>query len=834
MKILKNTCVFALAIILIWTAVPCQMQAASKPVFQSKRDYIYENSKTTNWIYTLKNVSKGQTVKWSLSGSGKKFVKLKFTTPRRVTGSTISNAVTLNTNGDSSAKNKKVTVIAKVYNKKGKLITTTKTSSNIRILSTDLTIEDSESGNTTYYTGSSYTFTPTLFPSNSTDTVQWSITDSLGTDVSSYISSTGVFTPLKAGNYTLKATSYSGNSRRCTAKKEIQVKDAVSAISQTGLNTFKVQVPAELVYKLTAESFTIKGSNGTTYGIKSVSAGTDNYINVTTYNNFSNGISYTVTFDSYSRTFTASTGLPTHIELLTTQVVANKPTQIKYALYDQNGVDVTTYYRGSLSFQSTLSDVIISTDYKLTMKQVNTATNLTVTFMPVDSYVRQLVGSGTVVCVANQTAESSNFTITNSSSAPNYNLTNYSDNRKITVGTTSYAHFRALDKNGDVITYDKIEYYSDKENSLIIDRNSGKITAIKNDTVTITVRTISNGVEQYNPYTVTIADAAYLNDITLDRYYITMSNVYNSSYVEYINVSATDQAGYTYPLDNETVTFSGPSSPKVTYNKATDQIAISASGALAGDYSYVASITSGTKTLTATFYVKVVNTAAYGSTSYSLELSNKTVDVSVNKDTSSSDKYVTLKLARKLDDVFSNYATFNVLSITKDGKYYSSNLTNSAQTNAPSYSNTSQLSLLVSAMSSTTSGYYTCKAAEAGTYTVNVSYYRSDNNQLCYDSVDLTVIDSDNAPTATIGQITSNKTCSTALQLAQSCILLDRGTIVDCTVIGTTLSGSKYSIESQKQYHISSVTVETSTLISNGFYVTKQYSVPINQTFTNN
>ena len=832
MKFLKRSCVLLLCMLLVLTVVPCSTPAAAKPKFQTKRTYIYENHKTTDWVYTLKNVSKGQTVKWSLTGSGKSYARLKYATPRRVTSSKISNSISLNTNGSSKAQNKTVTLVAKVYDKKGKFLTKATTSSKIKVLSTGIAITGGASDNAAYYTGSSYAFGTTLTPGNSTDTVKWTVTDALGADVSFYMTSEGVFSTNKSGTYQIKATSYSGTARRYSATKTIQVKDPVSGISQTGLNSFKVQVTPSLFSSLTKDSFKITGSNGTTYPVKEISKSSNNYITVTAYNNFSNGITYTVTFDNLTRSFTASSGLPCRIEILTNQVIANKPTKIKYALYDQNGIDVTAYYPGTLSFRSTLPGVIITTDYKLTMSTVSSATNLTVTFIPANSYIGQLVGSTTVVCVANETAVNTNFTITTSSSEPNYKLTNYSDNHKVSTGSNAYAQFRAVDKNGDAISYDKIEYYSDNSDALIINQTTGRITAIKNATVTISVRTIQNGIEQWYPYTVTITNASYLTSVSLDKQSITMSNVYNSSYVEYINVSAKDQYGNTFLLDNETVSFYGPSYPKVSYNKATNQICVAASGTPVGDYSYTASITCGSHTVNTYFTVKVINTAITGTTTYALAFDNQTIDTAIGKDSTAGDKYATLKLVRNVDNVFSNYATFNVLGISKDGKFYNTNLTNSRQATISTMSNISQLSLLVSTTSYVTNGYYSCKTAEPGTYSIDVSYYRSDG-MLCYDTIKLYITDSNPTPVATVTQTTSTTAYATALQLAKNCIAVDRGTIIDCTVVGTTVAGSNYSIASDTQYHIQSVTVETSTQISSGAYVTKRYVVPVNKTIKN-
>lgn len=836
MKFIKRIFVLSLTIMLILTGIPCQTQAAASPKFKLTRSVLYENSKDFGGVYTytLKNVSKGQIVKWSLSGSGKSYARLRFST-KKVTGSTISNQITIRTNGDTAAMNKTVKLTAKVYKKNGKYWKKVSTSAQLKVLSTGITITGGSTDNT-YLTGSSYSFATTLTPVNSTDSVKWTVTDSSNADVSSYMSSTGVFTPAKAGTYKITASSYAGTAFRASAYRTVQVKDSVSGITQTSLNAFKVQVAPSIASTLTAASFKISGSNGTTVTAKSISTSADGTVTVTVYNNFSNGITYTVVFGNYTRTFTASSGIPMYLELLTTQVTVNKPTKIKYALRDRNGIDVTVYYPGTLSFSSTLtSGVNITTDYKLTMSTIGAATTLTVTFLPLDNYIGQIVGSGTVVCVANETSANTNFTITGSASEPNYKVASYSDNRKTTAGATTYAHFRALDKDGDPIAFSSLTYESSDPDTLII-TPSGKITAIKNGVVTVSVRAVVGGFEQYYPYTVTVTDAAYLTNVTLDTPSLTMSNVYSSNYVKYINVSATDQFGDYFSLDNETVVISGTTSigsPKITYNKANNQIQVTTSGAYAGDYSYVASITCGSHTVTTTFFVKVLNVAITGSTSYVLELDNKTFDLALNKDTVVGDKYNNLKLAKYTDGTFSGYTTFTVNSIAKDGRFYNSNLTAASQLTAPSITNISQLSMLVSSMQWKSNGTYTCKTAETGTYTIEVSYYRPDTASTAYDAISFTLTDSSKVPTATVVQDTSNATCSTALQLAQNCITVDYGTISECSVTGTSVAGSAYKIESNTQYHINTITVDTSTQISSGAYVIKQYPITISKTLKN-
>ena len=111
MKFIKRSCVLLLSMLLVLTMLPTSTPAAVTPKFQTKRTYLYENYSAK---YTLKNVSKGQLIKWSLSGSGKSYARLKITDARRATGSTISNSISINTKGNSAAQNKTVTLVARI------------------------------------------------------------------------------------------------------------------------------------------------------------------------------------------------------------------------------------------------------------------------------------------------------------------------------------------------------------------------------------------------------------------------------------------------------------------------------------------------------------------------------------------------------------------------------------------------------------------------------------------------------------------------------------------------------------------------------------------------
>ena len=137
-KMLAALCVLALVL----TALPAVPAKAATAVPKFKKTYasVYENGVDKGkYTYTLTNLKKGQTVKWSVSGAGKSYVSVK-TASSKVTKSTLSNTVTVKTGGKTAAKNKKVTLTAKIYSAAGKLQYTVKTSAKVKVKPTKVTL----------------------------------------------------------------------------------------------------------------------------------------------------------------------------------------------------------------------------------------------------------------------------------------------------------------------------------------------------------------------------------------------------------------------------------------------------------------------------------------------------------------------------------------------------------------------------------------------------------------------------------------------------------------------------------------------------------------------
>ena len=88
------------------TIVPVSAEAAAKPKFAKTYSSLYENGVDKGvYTFTVKNLTKGQKVKWTVTGTGKSYAKLKKTTTT-VTKTSASNTLTINTKGKTAAKNK--------------------------------------------------------------------------------------------------------------------------------------------------------------------------------------------------------------------------------------------------------------------------------------------------------------------------------------------------------------------------------------------------------------------------------------------------------------------------------------------------------------------------------------------------------------------------------------------------------------------------------------------------------------------------------------------------------------------------------------------------------
>lgn len=826
-RLLAALCVMALVV----TALPGLPVKAATAVPKFKKTYasLYENSSAKGkYTYTLTRLKKGQTVKWSVSGAGKSYVTLAKTSIK-ATKSTMSNKVTVKTKGKTAAKNKKVTIAAKVYSKAGKLQYTVKTTAKIMIRPTKVTLTTT-AGDDVLHVGESYPFSYKVTPSNATYKAKWTVTDENGTDCSSYMSSSGVFKPMKAGVYTIKMSAMIGTKTIKSASKTVEADDYMKSVKQTAANKIEITYSGDMHQDRESGDYTVKNALGSSVVVKNMTFSADGKTaTLTLHSCLKDGTKYTVSDQEEEKSFVASVGIPIELRILTKKVTVDKETPLECALYDQKGIDVTEAYPGTIEYTAEVMNGYIKDDTKLYMTEVNKTATVTANYVSRTNANLRLQNTAVIMCVAAEISDETNFTLTKETSAPDFTATSYKDNRKVSVDSKYYAHFRALDADGSEIEYSSVKYESSDSDTMIV-TESGQVTPIRNGSVKVIVTAVYAGEEYVYSYDVTIAEASYLKDVRLSTYNVKISNVYNEQYSRYIDVTAYDQYGEVYPLTNETASFTDNDMYKqdlVTYDAASDRIVVKASAAISGTYGYTLTLTTGGQKVSVAFNVIVSAVPLTGTETYEVEIDKSKMDLSLNTDISSS-QFVDVRLAKYRGDVFMNYLSFTSATITKDGYYYGDDLSLGGTLAKQTLGASSSLSLKTLDI---TSGV--CRKAETGTYTIALQYYSSEDKVYVTRTAKLTLTDTQDEPKVRIDRIKGNKSCANALELAKNCLTPESGTITECIVTGETKPGSEVELKSGDQVNIRSVTVVNTYKIADGQDVTVTYMVDVYKTLTN-
>ena len=827
-KLLAALCAVAVMLMAL-PAIPAKA-AATVPKFQKTYARLYENSTTKGkYTYTLVNLTKGQTVKWSVSGAGKAYVTVAKDSIK-ATKTTMSNTVTVKTGGKTAAKFKKVALTARVYSSAGKLQYTVKTAAKLMIRPTKVTLVTAEELGDTLRVGESYDLSYTVTPVNATSRNVWTVTESDGTDYSSYISSNGVFKPMKAGVYTIKMTAFIGTKAIKSASKTVKVADYMMSVQQISANQVTLTYSGDMRNALGVRDFTIKNTVGGSIVVKNIEFSEDGKtVTLTMQSNFKDGVTYTIDDKENALNFDASVGVPVLMKILTQKVTVGKETVIEYALYDQKGIDVSEVYRGSIEYTAEVMNGYLKDTNKLFMTEVGKTATVTLKYVSKTDNSVKLEATSVIMCVAAQTSGETNFTLTNSIAAPDFAAGSYKDNRKVSIGSIYYAHFRALDTDKSEIKYTMIKYESSDSDTMIITED-GKVTPIRNGDVKVLITAVYAGEEYSYSYDVTVADAPYLKTIQLSEDHVTMSNVYNTDYRKYIEVTALDQNGERFPLTSETAVFTDNSTYKqnlVSYDVASDRIIVKASTAVPGTYSYTLTLTANGKWASASFSVGVSPVPTSGTEHCEIEIDKSKADLSLNTDISSS-QFANARLAQYRSGVFMNYMSFTSATVMKDGYYYGTDLTAGGKTEKQTISPSSLLSLKILDI---TSGV--CRKAETGTYTIALQYYSSANMGYMTLTTTLTLTDTQDQPEVRIDHVKATKTCASALDLALNCLTVDGGKITECVVTGEEQPGSKVAIKAGDQVNIRSVTVVGTYKIAGGQDVTVTYTVSVGKTLTN-
>lgn len=823
-KMLAACCVFAMII----TMMPIPAQAAT-PRYAKTYKYLYENG-STKGVYTFKlqNLKKGQKVKWSISGTGKAYAKLQKTSTT-VTGTTATNKVTINTGGKTAAKNKGVILVAKIYSSKGKLQYTSKAIGRIRVYPKKVTLSGDALTSGILEIGRSYQVNATITPTNALYAKKWIVTNAAGEDYSDYITSDGVFTPKKPGNYTITCQAKIASKVICTDKADVTVANTVIEVKQVASNKVQAIYASDARDQVTVDSYSIRSAAGSVILPKAVSFSDDGTIvTILTSTLFKDATSYTVSDGNKNISFTASVGKPASIEILTEVVTIKKATPIEYAVYDAQGVDVTASYEGTVTYKSEITNGYLTNEDKVYMTEAGKYGLIEITYTNKADSSIVLSNKKAILCKAPTTSTKTNFTLTTDQKIPVYAASNYKDNRKAAIGTTYYAHFRALEDDGTEIPYDTVDYECSDADTLIIEKD-GKVTPIKQGTVKIVVTAKYAGESYDYVYEVQITEARYLAALKLSTTTLTMSNTYADGYRGYIAVSGLDQNGDAFVLSNETASITETATIKsnmASYNAEKKQIEIMAVGQREDSYSFTLALTQDGKTAKANFVVVVRTPPANGAVRYAVEVDQAVVDLAITNETTS-DRKCTVRLALYRGGVFDGYMSMNSMTIRKGGKYFTADLTeagSSASTSIVVNDTSLNLTLMKIGVDNI------CKKAEVGSYIMEVKFTNSGSSTTIGGAV--TLVDSQTQPVVSVVRTSATQYCDSAVLLARHCLSVTEGEIIECTVTGETKKGSEITLSSGQQVNIASVTVQ-STMTNGGKVIICTSVVPVGKTLKN-
>lgn len=844
-KQVKRELALILAVILVFLCVPMTAQAAAAPAFKKTYSVFYENRANAGlYDITVKNVQKGYILKWRITGKGKNYAA--FDSNKIVAQSgTVTNRLTINSRGEMAfASGERIRITVKVFTAKKVLVDKLTFAGRLQSKAKTVSIDASAIPDLAHVTaGQPYQLRASMTPANTTSKIYWQVQDAVGTDRSSEITETGLWTPTQSGDYTITAMAKNTPTGQPLCSKSVQatVGSFVENVNQTAVDGVYVTFNSPVASQYKDSDFKISSGEASVL-VKKVKYSEDGKTAyITTATNFIDGRKYTVTCSGYSKEFTASVGKPVELSITTSQAQVGKYTTIEYVLLDVNGVDVTGTVdstRGTFRCSADVYNGLLDQQTnRLYMTTIGGIATVTMTYISADGTVN-LTDTKTILCVAQKADEAvgTHFTLTGSQQKPSYKE---EDVRSIAVGDTMYAHFAALDADDHEITYDSVTFKSNDPDSLIISQD-GKITPIKTGVVMIVVTAAQGSYPVTYTYSITINEARYMAELKLAEQAVAMSNTTRTmEYQKEIPVTALDQYGSSYPLTGEAGFVTEASGRKVlaSYDSAENCIRIRTQGEKAGTYTYTLTVTQGGRTISQSFTVLVQEPNSKGTVSYKIEASVEKMDLSVDSSTSGN-KVMKIRLAEYLGGVFNNYRSFTSAVIRKGNAYYSNDMVTCSTAGAITIpgSNVLTLTPLTITADPNNSAVANCQKAEPGIYTVTLYYSTGYNftqpNNLS-ESINIEFTDGQSHPDYTVRSVVTQATAVNALQMVNDCIYVPDGEILDCTAAGTTLTGSAIPVKSGEQIHISTITVKSKVVIATGQTVYVNHVINVGKTLTN-
>lgn len=735
---------------------------------------LYVGDKGTD--YNLSNEYKTNTYNWKISNS-------KLATINAKTGVVTPKApgtVTIRVTARNAKTNKWLKDFTqKVYIKQ-------------RVESVDIASEDFTLG-----TGEVKDLNAVKNPKTSTDVLVYASNDE---KVATVDAKTGVVTGVAPGEATITVYAKGLASSPITSKYnrtdsvKVTVAVGITAVKQTTTNKLQLTFNADVAKTLTVKDLAISNAvTNANQAIKAVSFSEDGKtVTVETYLNYTDAAEYKVVFAEKAISFKASVGKVAAIKLLTNTVDFATATEIKYALYDANGVDVTAVseaYRVVLDVDTTQG--YTEAGNKLTLFAVGNTAKVKATYHTYE-YVdnKEVTFSDEVVITAvdpkvTTVGNYEKFTVTKDATpdwtkAANTTLAVYDSGYKIFV--------KAKDSNGNDVALSSITYESSNKDYLIVS-STGVLTPVKEGTVYVIA---SVGKTSWTlPVTVTAKREASTINVEDNKLSVTISNTTQITDFADVKAIVKDQYGSDMGLTGVTVAPANVNDTRV-YPVATASGASvkfeSTAALLKGSYTFI--LTLGGKTIPVT--VNVVQPDATLVSTYQLIQNTTTVDTVIKSTTVASDKDVTFRVGEYKGGVLYDYASITSISITNS--------------NGAEVANTATFSAI------TVSGGAVTKVA-TGTYKATVVAA----GKTLYGHI--TVTDTQAGATFALDQLTSSTTGTTIRTAIDECftikdangVVITLGNIASVTYRSTaTIANIDTAVASGTSVFIEKVVVNTS------------------------
>lgn len=711
-----------------------KVQAAEAPAFSVKQTSLYENdSHEGTYLYTVKNLKKGYKVEWSLSGPGAPYLSLK--RPVSVSsGSKVLNKVFVDTLGSKEARNKKATLTAHVYDKKGKLVRKVVDNFTIKVNSTYVQIKTGKIKDNlkSLSVNKSYDFDSAVSPANTTSKLYWKVKDDSGRDCPGAITSDGIWTPTAEGDYSIYAYTKNSASGRVITKTilPVTVGTSIRAVRQTAADAITITFTGDMKNRVTLNDFSLTYVNsgnsyggstadGTTVSLKELSLSEDGKtITLKTARNLTHEAVYKLGYKGkLADTFTASAGKPASGVILTTESPVNLYRDIKYALYDANGVDVTSIYNYSVTFSGVVPSGYISSNGSLFMDVVGEYASVTMTCK---SGEEVFTASANILCTVEGSSEI-RTTITSATTNPVYATGSVVTENSFYLGDTAYFSFEVVDEKGTVLPHSSLSYVSQNSSILTIS-NDGKLTGKKPGTALIYIYCNVNNKHMTYRTNVTVLPRRTASQLMLSDTSITMSNAQEESYKTELTVAAYDQ--YQNKLNQSaavaTIREENNKAVLASYDADTGKITISAQGAAPGVYTYHFSLLLGGTRISTTFTVTVQAVPETGIETWQPETSTILADTETVTAVSGP-LNLKLRLAHYINGVFAGYAPIQSATVKTSDGWHSDDLTTDASEKARKiYPQGNEIVLTAAYWSAFEK---TAVKANPGVYTVTLKYY---------------------------------------------------------------------------------------------------------------